>query len=108
MVNLSTYYTLQQGLFQKTLFHETEMINLSVHFVLQVVLQRGNKGVENEVVEHLDIQPNHQVLEVGFGAGAGLEATLKKVEHGSGKVHGVDISEQMVIIKLSSFSWELL
>ena len=62
--------------------------------------------MENEVVEHLDIQPNHQVLEVGFGPGAGLEAALKKVELGSGKVHGVDISEQMVIIKLSSSSWD--
>ena len=82
------------------LFPKREMINFYVHFVLQVILQRGNKGVENVVVEHLDIQPDHQVLEVGFGPGAGLDAALKKVEHGSGKVHGVDISEQMVIIEL--------
>ena len=60
------------------------------------MLEKANTSLENKVVKHLDIQPDHQVLEVGFGPGAGLEAALKKVEHGSGKVHGVDISEQMV------------
>ena len=62
-----------------------------------MILEKANTYLENKVVEHLDIQPDHQVLEVGFGPGAGLEAALKKVEHGSGIVHGVDISEQMVI-----------
>ena len=53
--------------------------------------------MENAVVKHLDVQPYHKVLEVGFGPGAGLSAALKKVEHGNGKVYGIDISEQMVI-----------
>ena len=61
------------------------------------MLEKANTCLENKVVKHLDIQPDHQILEVGFGPGAGLEAALKKVEHGNGKVHGVDISEQMVI-----------
>jgi len=65
------------------------------HFI-RVMLEEGNKQLEFEVVKHLDIQPDHHVLEVGFGPGVGLSAALKKVEHGSGKVHGIDISEQMV------------
>ena len=52
--------------------------------------------MENEVVEHLKIKPDHKVLEVGFGTGFGISAALKKVEHGNGKVYGIDISEQMV------------
>ena len=52
--------------------------------------------MENEVVLHLNIKPNHRVLEVGFGPGIGISAALKRVEHGFGRVYGVDISEQMV------------
>ena len=53
--------------------------------------------MENEVVLHLNIKPNHRVLEVGFGPGIGiLSAALKRVEHVFGRVYGVDISEQMV------------
>ena len=48
------------------------------------------------MVEHLNIQPNYKVLEVGFGTGIGIKAALKKVENGHGRVYGVDISEQMV------------
>ena len=60
------------------------------------MLGKGNAYLENEVVEHLNIQPNHKVLEVGFGTGVGIRAALKKVENGHGRVYGVDISEQMV------------
>lgn len=73
----------------------------NANFFLQVMLEKGNKQLEFEVVKHLDIQPDHHVLEVGFGPGVGLSAALKKVENGSGKVHGIDISEQMVSIEQS-------
>lgn len=72
------------------------MIDRFVNFVPQSLLVKSNSSLENVVVENLNIQPNHNVLEVGFGPGAGLSAALKKVENGDSKVFGVDISEQMV------------
>ena len=54
--------------------------------------------MENEIVKHLNIQPDHKVLEVGFGPGAGLNAALKNLKHCSGKVYGIDISELIVSI----------
>jgi len=66
------------------------------YFLFQETLKKRNHALENEVVLHLNIKPNHRVLEVGFGPGIGISAALKRVEHGSGRVYGVDISEQMV------------
>ena len=65
---------------------------------LQVILEKRNSGLENEIVKHLNIQSDDKVLEVGFGPGAGLKACLKKVEHCSSKVYGIDISELIVSI----------
>lgn len=50
----------------------------------------------SKAVENLDIQPEDNVLEVGFGSGGGLTSALKKVEQDNGKVYGIDISEQVV------------
>ena len=67
------------------------------NFLFQEILKKRNHALENEVVLHLfNIKPNHRVLEVGFGPGIGISAALKRVEHGFGRVYGVDISEQMV------------
>ena len=66
---------------------------------MQIILGKGNASLENEIVKHLNIQPDHKVLELGFGPGVGLSAALKKVEHSSGKVYGIDISEQIVSIE---------
>lgn len=71
--------------------------------IVRFVLGKGNAPLENEVVEHLKIKPNHKVLEVGFGTGCGISAALKKVEHGNGKVYGIDISEQMVTCAVEEF-----
>lgn len=51
----------------------------------------------SKAVENLDIQPDDNVLEVGFGSGGGLQTSaLKKVEQDNGKVYDIDISEQVV------------
>ena len=55
-----------------------------------------NAFLEAKAVVNLDIHPDDNVLEVGFGPGVGLPIALKKVEQGSGKVYGIDISEQVV------------
>ena len=73
-------------------------IQALIHCVsdLQIILGKGNASLENETVKHLNIQPDHKVLEIGFGPGIGLNAALERVEHSSGKVYGIDISEQIV------------
>ena len=38
---------------------------------------------------------------MGFGSGNGLTKALKKLEQGSGKVYGIDISEQVVSHQVS-------
>ena len=65
---------------------------------LQVILEKRNTGLEREIVKHLNIQRDDKVIEVGFGPGAGLNAALKNLEHCSGKVYGIDISELIVSI----------
>ena len=65
---------------------------------LQVILEKRNTGLEREIVKHLNIQHNDKVIEVGFGPGARLNAALKNLEHCSGKVYGIDISELIVSI----------
>ncbi|XP_074627576.1 putative methyltransferase YdaC [Acropora palmata] len=71
--------------------------------IVRFILGKGNAYLENQVVEHLNIQPNHKVLEVGFGSGIGIRAALKKMENGHGRVYGVDISEQMVTCAMKEF-----
>ncbi|XP_015780068.1 PREDICTED: uncharacterized protein LOC107357943 [Acropora digitifera] len=71
-------------------------INKKTNFLFREFLKKRNHALENEVVLHLNIKPNHRVLEVGFGPGIGISAALKREEHGFGRVYGVDISEQMV------------
>ncbi|XP_077997242.1 erythromycin 3''-O-methyltransferase-like isoform X2 [Glandiceps talaboti] len=42
------------------------------------------------------IQPNHNVLEIGFGPGLGLQEAVKFLEQGKGKLVGVEFSPEMV------------
>ena len=48
-------------------------------------------------LERLAVQPGEQVLEIGFGTGHSLVALAEAVGP-AGKVHGLDISDQMVAL----------
>ncbi|XP_033741971.1 demethylmenaquinone methyltransferase-like [Pecten maximus] len=52
--------------------------------------------LEREAARLSEIQPDHHVLEVGFGPGLGIEAACQYVKGGQGKIYGVDFSEEMV------------
>lgn len=60
------------------------------------VMARRNREVNAWVVGLLDLAPDHQVLEVGFGPGVAIEALAQAVPRG--RVCGVDPSAQMVLM----------
>ncbi|XP_076460825.1 putative methyltransferase YdaC [Babylonia areolata] len=60
------------------------------------LLRRTNSGLERVAARLSAIEPHHNVLELGFGPGAGIEHALKYVKDGPGKIHGVDLSEYML------------
>ncbi|OWF45571.1 uncharacterized protein LOC110456850 [Mizuhopecten yessoensis] len=65
--------------------------------VKKIALEKMNCFLELEAVRLCDIQPDHQVLEVGFGPGIGIQATYHIVKDGNGEVYGIDFSEEMVL-----------
>ncbi|EDO35399.1 predicted protein [Nematostella vectensis] len=70
-------------------------------------LKTHNEILEHQAVETLGIQPNHRILEVGFGPGVGLAAALRRVKEGSGKVYGVDISSIVLSLTNQAFATEI-
>ncbi|KAK3083963.1 hypothetical protein FSP39_006047 [Pinctada imbricata] len=57
---------------------------------------KSNTPLIENTIPLVGIQPDHVVLEVGFGPGVGLEIALKHVQQGLGKLYGIDISEPMI------------
>src|SRR5260221_7783985 len=58
------------------------------------MMARGNATEAAWTVALLDIQPDDQVLEVGFGPGVAIQHAAKRVT--SGRVAGTDYSEMML------------
>jgi SAM-dependent methyltransferase len=55
---------------------------------------RINQGVNSWVISLLDVQPDAQVLEVGFGPGRAVQRVERMLS--SGRVSGIDLSATMV------------
>ncbi|ELU01232.1 hypothetical protein CAPTEDRAFT_204823 [Capitella teleta] len=66
-------------------------------------MRLSNRHLEQKAVDLCDIQPDHDVLEVGFGGGEGLKYAAKQVRGGSGKIFGIDISNVCVQHASSKF-----
>jgi ubiquinone/menaquinone biosynthesis C-methylase UbiE len=58
------------------------------------MMARSNREIASQVVERLDVQPGDRVLEVGFGPGMAIQLIAAKIS--SGKVTGIDCSEEMI------------
>ncbi|XP_029652156.1 uncharacterized methyltransferase YdaC-like [Octopus sinensis] len=67
-------------------------------------LIRRNRRLEKAAVEHCNIKPDYNVLEVGFGPGLGLEAAYQKIKGGKGKLLGLDLSPYMLEIAAKRLS----
>ena len=55
---------------------------------------RINRGVNDFVLTQLGIQPNHKVLEIGFGPGKAIQQVEQRLT--TGRVDGLDMSGTMV------------
>jgi arsenite methyltransferase len=62
--------------------------------VLSPVMNRVNRKIVDSTLALLQLRPEHQVLEIGFGGGLGLERLARVLT--TGKVTGVDMSADVV------------
>jgi ubiquinone/menaquinone biosynthesis C-methylase UbiE len=62
--------------------------------VISRSMNRLNRRITNRALELLEIRPDNQVLEIGFGGGIGLEAALQRLD--AGTITGIDLSPDMV------------
>jgi arsenite methyltransferase len=62
--------------------------------VMGDLLNQHNEKMNNFAVEMLDVQPTDRVLDIGFGGGVTIERMLKTID--TGKIYGVDFSQEMV------------
>ncbi|XP_014788729.1 uncharacterized protein LOC106882529 [Octopus bimaculoides] len=60
-------------------------------FVKRILTEKW-RHMELLAVENCQLHPNHNVLEVGFGPGIGLQAAYNIIKNGNGKVVGLDLS----------------
>jgi ubiquinone/menaquinone biosynthesis C-methylase UbiE len=58
------------------------------------VMARTNRVMNEWVIQVLAVQPQEQVLEIGFGPGIGIQLLSHKLT--TGRVSGIDPSEEMV------------
>ncbi len=59
-----------------------------------VIMARVNRDAAAQIIEMLDVRPDDNVLEVGFGPGVAIQLLLHWVPAGS--VAGIDYSQEMV------------
>jgi len=58
-----------------------------------IIMARTNRAIAARVVELMNIQPRDSVLEIGFGPGVGIQLLAERAR--SGRVVGIDSSEEM-------------
>jgi ubiquinone/menaquinone biosynthesis C-methylase UbiE len=57
------------------------------------VMIKGNQTKYERLIKDLDVQPNDQILEIGYGPGMGIKMILESCP--SCTVHGIDFSKLM-------------
>ncbi|KAI6197637.1 hypothetical protein M3Y94_01248500 [Aphelenchoides besseyi] len=69
--------------------------------------EKHNQPLIRRVVEATGIQPDHKVLELGYGRGFGLHECYKTVKNGSGCVFGLEVSDYMAASTFKNYSLEI-
>ncbi len=62
--------------------------------VVSRVMNRVNRKITEDTIALIDIEPEHDVLEIGFGGGVGLASVASRLK--SGVVTGVDVSPDVL------------
>jgi len=65
-------------------------------------MNRLNQEMNESAVNHLEVEPHHRVLDVGFGGGLSLALLNGRI--GSGQIQGVEISQTMLSRAARQFS----
>lgn len=60
------------------------------------MMNQGNEELEYFGLELMNLQGNEHILEIGFGNGRIMQEMSKKLD--TGKIHGIDISEEMITL----------
>lgn len=68
-------------------------------------LNRANARINRRAVQLLAAEPDHHVLDIGFGGGVGLVALAERVDRGL--VAGIEVSEPMLERARSRFQAEI-
>jgi ubiquinone/menaquinone biosynthesis C-methylase UbiE len=74
-------------------------------FMMADFLDRHNEKMNHFAVDRLDIKPTDLVLDIGFGGGVTITEMLKKID--TGKIYGVDFSQEMVAQAKQKFKLEI-
>ena len=56
---------------------------------------RAATPVYAALLRQMDIQPDHNVLEIGFGRGVGVDMAVDRIVEGDGHVYGIEMSAYM-------------
>jgi ubiquinone/menaquinone biosynthesis C-methylase UbiE len=62
--------------------------------VMTRLMNRVNRQIAERTIALLDLDPTHQILEIGFGGGVALSLVAGHLT--TGVISGVDFSEDMV------------
>ncbi|KAI6217939.1 Methyltransferase [Aphelenchoides fujianensis] len=69
--------------------------------------ERHNAPLIRRVVEEMRIQPDHNILELGFGRGLALRQCYEAVKGGKGQVFGLETSDYMAASTYKNYSVEI-
>ena len=63
-------------------------------YITSKLLDKANNDLHQFCLEQMEIQEDHQLLDIGFGSGQMIAMMVKRLK--SGKVTGIDFSKEMV------------
>uniref|UniRef100_A0A914CB09 phosphoethanolamine N-methyltransferase n=1 Tax=Acrobeloides nanus TaxID=290746 RepID=A0A914CB09_9BILA len=72
------------------------------------IWSRGSKPVLKAVIDQLDIKPDYNILEIGYGRGDGLALACAKLRNGTGQLFGIEKSEYMERLASRRFVVEIM
>ncbi|KAH7708102.1 Protein H20J04.9 [Aphelenchoides avenae] len=68
---------------------------------------RQSRAAVNAAIQRLQLQPDHKILEVGYGRGDGLQQVYDIIKDGEGAVFGLERSRYMQTLVENRFAVEL-